>query len=285
MNSVSGHARQRKITRLFDELAATYDSPALGFYPFAADRFAAWLRIAPGMRVLDVGAGTGALSIAAAQLLQAQGRVTAIDQSGAMLDRLHLHLSRQGLQNVDVHQMDASDLAFRSNYYDVVAGSFSLYYLEDMAAALRGWGRVCKPGGKLGFVGLAADSLQPMLLDLQQRCEQALAGSGTSLLFEEAWHPLARLRTEDMCHTLLRESGLNPVAIEVVPLRYRLKDAREWWEFVWNSELRMALTALPQAELGRVMREHMAAVEPLVESGGLSLELRLLFASGQVPAE
>ena len=280
MNSVSGDARQHIIRQLFNELAATYDSPALGLYPFAADRFATWLGIAPGMKLLDVGTGSGALSIAAAQLMQLHGRVTAIDRSPAMLDRLHLHLSRQGLANVDVHEMDGSDLAFRADYYDVVAGSFALYYLEDMAAALRGWRRVCKPGGLLGFVTLAADSLQPMLPDLQHRCE----GTAVAPLFAQAWHPLARLQTESACRALLQEAGLTDIKLETVPLAYRLKDAREWWEFVWNSELRLALAGLPQAELGRVMREHLAAVEPQVEEDGLSLTLRLIFARGRVPA-
>ena len=101
-----------KVRVWWDADAATYDdSSDHGWAVASPARRAAWNaalhRLLPGRgsRVLDVGAGTGFLSLAAARLGH---RVTALDLSGGMLERLAEHAAREGLQ-VDVVQGGAEE--------------------------------------------------------------------------------------------------------------------------------------------------------------------------------
>ncbi len=63
----------RRITAVFDQVAEGYDSPALRYFPFVADRLALKLRPAPGQKVLDICAGTGVVSHALAQQVGPSG--------------------------------------------------------------------------------------------------------------------------------------------------------------------------------------------------------------------
>lgn len=52
-------AQRDRLAAIFNEVAAGYDSPALRFFPFAADRLITRLQPRAGEKILDVAAGTG----------------------------------------------------------------------------------------------------------------------------------------------------------------------------------------------------------------------------------
>ncbi len=56
----------RRVTEVFDQVADGHDGPALRYFLLAADRLALKLWPAPGLKVLDVCAGTGTASLALA---------------------------------------------------------------------------------------------------------------------------------------------------------------------------------------------------------------------------
>jgi SAM-dependent methyltransferase len=132
----------------WDADAATYDdSTDHGWAAASPALRAAWNaalhRLLPaGGRVLDVGAGTGFLSLAAARLGH---RVTALDLSGGMLERLREGAAREGLE-VEVVQAGAEEPP--AGPFDAVMERHLLWTLPDPAAALTAW-RVVAPGGRL----------------------------------------------------------------------------------------------------------------------------------------
>ncbi|MGH3612426.1 MAG: class I SAM-dependent methyltransferase [Pseudonocardia sp.] len=95
------------IQRFWDADAATYDRSS-SHHPSTALVRAAWARTLerllppPLSGVLDVGAGTGFLSLLAAGLGH---RVTALDLSGQMLDRLRV---KAGAQELDIETVEAT---------------------------------------------------------------------------------------------------------------------------------------------------------------------------------
>lgn len=96
----------------------------------------------PPARVLDVGAGTGILALAAAQLGHT---VTAVDLAPAMLERLAAFAADDGLE-VSVVNARADELP--DGAWDVVTSRHLLWTLPDPAAVLRCW-RAAVPGGRL----------------------------------------------------------------------------------------------------------------------------------------
>lgn len=135
------------IREYWDADAATYDHTE-GHHPTGPTVRAAWssalarhLPTAPGA-VLDVGAGTGFLSLLVAQLGH---RVTALDTSERMLERLGAKASDAGLAIELVHA-DAGDPP--PGPFEAVIERHVLWTLPDPASALRAW-RAAAPAGRL----------------------------------------------------------------------------------------------------------------------------------------
>jgi SAM-dependent methyltransferase len=138
-----------RIRDWWDADAGTYDdSTDHGWAAASPALRAAWnaalhrLLPAGGGRVLDVGAGTGFLSLAAARLGH---RVTALDLSGGMLERLREGAAREGLE-VEVVQGGAEEPP--AGPFDAVIERHLLWTLPDPAAALAAW-RAAAPEGRL----------------------------------------------------------------------------------------------------------------------------------------
>jgi SAM-dependent methyltransferase len=144
-----------RVRAWWDADAATYDdSTDHGWAAASPALRAAWNaalhRLLPGAgsRVLDVGAGTGFLSLAAARLGH---RVTALDLSGGMLARLRAGAAGEGLE-VEVVQGGAESPP--AGPFDAVIERHLLWTLPDPGAALTAWRRVAPEGRLVLFEGL-----------------------------------------------------------------------------------------------------------------------------------
>ncbi len=139
-----------RIRGFWDADAAGYDQSS-SHYPQSPAEWAAWrgaleplLPPVPS-RVLDVGAGTGFLSLMVAGLGYA---VTALDLSEQMLSRLAAKAAAQQLAVTTIHA--SADEVPREDF-DVVMSRHLLWTLPDPEAALRVW-RAASPGGRLLLV-------------------------------------------------------------------------------------------------------------------------------------
>lgn len=94
--------------------------------------------IGAGMRVLEVGCGSGVFLRAAADRGAA---VAGLDASAALID-----LARARVPEADLQVGDLQVLPYENDAFDVVAGFNAFFFADDMVAALREAGRVAKPG-------------------------------------------------------------------------------------------------------------------------------------------
>jgi len=101
----------------------------------------------PGETVLDVAAGNGNASLAAARRW---GEVTSTDYVPALLQRAQLRASAEGL-SVRFEHADAEDLPFSDAEFDVVLSTFGVMFTPDQEKAAAELARVCKPGGRIGL--------------------------------------------------------------------------------------------------------------------------------------
>ncbi len=273
MSDAATPTPEPQVAALFNRVAEGYDREALRFFPFVADRLIARLKPAPGDKLLDVAAGTGAVALAAAPAVGAAGRVTAIDLSEAMLARLQAKLAKFGIGNIDLHVMDASALEFRRDYFHHVVCSFGLLFLPDLPAAVRQWVCVTRPGGTVAFTAFGPNAFSPMLGLLRAR----LADAGVALAPE-------RLAGASEYRALLQDAGLVDVEVRTEQHGYHLRSELEWWEVVWYSALRGACEQLSPPALEAVRSAHLAEVAALRSADGVWLDVETHFAFGRKPA-
>ena len=111
-------------------------------------RLVAACGIGPGMRVLDVAAGTGNASIPAAQ---AGAEVTATDLTPALLDAGRSRAEAAGVA-LDWVEADAERLPFEDASFDVVMSSIGVMFAPHHQDAADELVRVCRPGGTIGLL-------------------------------------------------------------------------------------------------------------------------------------
>jgi len=107
-----------------------------------------------GGRILEVGVGTG-ISL---QDYSRENRIVGIDISASMLEKAHARVRELGLTHVEqLAVMDASDLDFVDNSFDVVVAQYVVTTVPKPEATLDEFARVVKPGGEIILLSRVSD--------------------------------------------------------------------------------------------------------------------------------
>jgi SAM-dependent methyltransferase len=111
----------------------------------------AQLGLAGGESVLEIGCGTGALTLPLAAAVGEHGRVVAVDISEPMLGAARQKVDEHRLHNVTLLSGDAQVFAFEPAAFDVATSRMGVMFFADPAAAFRNIKGGLKPGGRLVF--------------------------------------------------------------------------------------------------------------------------------------
>jgi SAM-dependent methyltransferase len=111
----------------------------------------ACLRLAGGEHVLEIGCGTGAVTLPLAQAVGPHGRVVAVDISEPMLEVARQRVDASGVHNVMLLSGDAQVLAFEQAAFDVATSRMGVMFFADPVAAFRNIAGALKPRGRFVF--------------------------------------------------------------------------------------------------------------------------------------
>lgn len=103
----------------------------------------------PGMTILDVGAGTGFMTIELAQRCGSDAIVIAVDPWAAAMTRLIRKLDHLGIQNVRTVVQDVATIDLPDASVDLIVSNLGINNFDSPEAALRSCFRVAKPGANL----------------------------------------------------------------------------------------------------------------------------------------
>jgi SAM-dependent methyltransferase len=123
------------------------------------------LDLRAGQRVLDVAAGNGNATLAAARRWC---DVVSTDYVAALLERAKARAGAEGLA-VRFEQADAESLQFEDGAFDAVLSTFGVMFTPDQEKAAAELARVCKPGGKIGLANWTPSSFIGELFKLMGR--------------------------------------------------------------------------------------------------------------------
>jgi demethylmenaquinone methyltransferase/2-methoxy-6-polyprenyl-1,4-benzoquinol methylase len=135
------------VRQLFDRTAGDYDRiervMAFGSGSWYRRRALSRAGLRPGMRVLDIGVGTGLMARQAAGLVGALGSVTGVDPSSGMIQ------SARVPPGVELLIGSAEVIPASPATADFLCMGYALRHIADMSAAFREFMRVLKPGGRI----------------------------------------------------------------------------------------------------------------------------------------
>ncbi len=139
--------RQAYLRKIFDATAADYDriESMLALGTGSRYRRMALQRagLTPGMRVLDVGVGTGLVAAQACILTGSPALVTGVDPSPGMMAASRLP------EALELVEGRAESLPFPDNHFDFLSMGYALRHISDLGVAFAEFQRVLKPGGRL----------------------------------------------------------------------------------------------------------------------------------------
>jgi len=146
--------KARHVREVFDSVANNYDLMndvmSLGIHRLWKRFAISMAGLKPGQRVLDLAGGTGDLAILMAPQVGADGHIVLSDINAAMLQNGRGNLLDRGISgNVTFAQLNAEQLPFPDNSFDLVTMAFGLRNVTDKQRALEAIYRVLRPGGRL----------------------------------------------------------------------------------------------------------------------------------------
>jgi ubiquinone/menaquinone biosynthesis C-methylase UbiE len=140
--------------------------------------------IRSGEQVLDVAAGNGNASLAAARHWC---DVVATDYVGKLLDKARARAAAEG-REIRFREADAENLPFPATSFDVVLSTFGVMFAPDQERAASELVRVCRPGGRIGLASWTPDGFAGQLFKTFGRYLPQPPGVGSPALWGTEEH-------------------------------------------------------------------------------------------------
>jgi ubiquinone/menaquinone biosynthesis C-methylase UbiE len=182
------------------------------------ERLCETLDVRSGQRVLDVAAGNGNVSLAAARRFC---DVTSTDYVPALLARGKLRAESEGLE-ISFQEADAEQLPFDDASFDIVTSSFGVMFAPDQDRAAAEMLRVTRPGGKIGLANWTPESFIGQLFKTLGKHLPPPAGLKSPALWG----------TSDRLYELFG-SDSNTIELTAETYVWRYKSPRHWLE-LWR---------------------------------------------------
>jgi ubiquinone/menaquinone biosynthesis C-methylase UbiE len=224
-----------KAAATYDAASDHFDDEPLAFWDRIGGRTVERLALAPGAKVLDVGCGTGASVLPAAQAVGPNGRVIGVDLSARLLDRARAKAAARRLANVEFRIGDMTASGYPNEDFDAVVSVFSIFFVPDMEGLVRELWRMVRPGGKLAVTTWGPRIFEPAY----SRWQAAVRQERPDLY--SAFNPWDRITDVESVRRLLRDGGVTDCEVAAEDSFQPLRSAEDWWTIALGSGLRWAI--------------------------------------------
>ena len=236
-------------------------------------------RLADGGRVLDVAAGAGGQSLAAARIVGPTGRVLATDIAPSILEHAAASAEASGLPNVETRELDGEDVErLPAASFDAVISRVGLIYLPDRQRALAGMRHALREGGRLAVIVYSTadrnDFFSIPVSLIRERAQLPAPEPGQPGPFS--------LGGPGVLETALSDAGFREVTVEAVPAPLRLPSAADCVRFERESfgALHQMLVGVPPEERQLVWKDIEVALARFQTPDGFVGPCELLVGSG-----
>ena len=229
--------------------------------------------IRPGERVLDVACGTGIVTRLAARRAGPTGTVHGLDMNPGML------AVARSVAPADVeitwHESTAESMPLPDDSYDVITSQLGLQFMTDKVAALSEMCRVLAPGGRLAL-SVTGPTPPPFIV-----FEEALS-KYISPEIGPFVHMVFSLNDPQELEKLAGDAGFRDISVHTSKPTLRLSSPEEFiWQYIQSTPLEEAVSQADEATLAQLEREVVAAWEPYVEQGAMTVSPGMLTLSAR----
>jgi len=206
---------------------------------------ALWKELMPheGMRVLDIGSGSGETVLAIAEKVGSTGKAVGIDFSSEGIKLAKENAKKRGLESIaEFRQAHAVELPFPENSFDAVISECVVCLIQDKQKALNEKVRVLKPGGRVIMHDVVTWAPMPKAMREDKGLYCGCIGGAVSLneyveMMKEAG--LTSIKTVDFTKSAKRMMNLDAVAQELE--QRKATSAQEVVDFVRKGGIGYAL--------------------------------------------
>src|SRR5690606_7542026 len=212
------------------------------------------LDVRSGQRVLDVAAGNGNVTLAAAR----RGcDVVATDYVPALLGRARERAAAERLK-IEFREADAEALPFQDSSFDAVMSTFGVMFTPDQDKAAAELMRVCRSGGKIGLANWTPEGFIGQIFKTIGKHLPPPAGIKSPALWG------TKTRIEEMFAT-----QASSISIESRHFVFRYRSPEHWLQIFtpYYGPLLKAFSALESTAQGALTGDIMAQIERFNHSG------------------
>jgi ubiquinone/menaquinone biosynthesis C-methylase UbiE len=230
----------------------------------------------PGVRVLDVGCGTGLIARRAAETVGDGGSVAAIDVSPDMI-AMAASLPVADGAPIEWHQGDATALPFPDGDFDVVLCQMTLMFVEDRLTALREMHRVLAKGGRVLIT--TPGSIQPTFELMEQSIVDHISPDLAGFV-----RMVFSMHDPEVHRTLLSDAGFEEVESRIYTATFDLPAPEEFlWQYINLTPMGPFVANAPEPAKDALEAQVTQTWAPYVRDGRTPVEQPMILARGERP--
>jgi SAM-dependent methyltransferase len=217
-----------------------------------------------GGRVLDVGCGAGATTLAMAKRLGANGRAVGVDISGPLLEAARSRAATEGVSTAMFVQADAQTHAFDPGSFNAMISRFGVMFFDDPEAAFNNMRRAMRVGAKLAFVAWRSPAENPFMTAAKRAAEPLLTNMPTP---DPAAPGQFAFADADRVRGILQAGGWSDIDLQPLDVEGTVGESELLVYVTRLGPVGLALKEVDEATRARVTEVVHAAFRPYIKNG------------------
>jgi ubiquinone/menaquinone biosynthesis C-methylase UbiE len=269
-----GNDAQRRAAFAYNAAADFYDASPLGFWNYFGRKTIELLSLRNGSRVLDACCGAGASALPAAEFVGPKGKVIGVDVAQSLLELARAKAAQRRLGNTRFELGDLLSLRFPNESFDAAVCVFGIFFVPDMAAAVKELWRCVRPGGQLAVTTWGPNLFEPANSAFWTSIKDVRAD------LYKGFNPWDRINDPASLMMIMREGGVESAKIGDENRLHPISSVEDWWTIVLGSGYRGTIEQLNPSERERVKEANLAFIRDEKIS---AIETNVLYALATKP--
>jgi ubiquinone/menaquinone biosynthesis C-methylase UbiE len=265
---------QARAAFAYNAAADFYDASPLSFWDYFGRRTIELASLPIGSQVLDVCCGAGASALPAAEAVGPTGNVIGVDLAKKLLELAREKAAQRRLRNIKFEVGDMLSLRFPAASFDAVVCVFGIFFVPDMAMAVRELWRCVRPEGQLAVTTWGQNFFEPANSAFWRSIKEVRPD------LHKSFNPWDRINNQASLNAILKEGGVESPKIIAENRSHPIQSAEDWWTILLGSGYRGTIEQLNPSERERVKEANLAFIRDEKVS---SIETNVLYALASKP--